>query len=78
MVMTVPDSLHSIILQNQSKCYFILFKAVSETLKKLALDNKYLGVQIGFSSILHTWGENLMFHPLLINVHIIMHIFLYY
>lgn len=63
VVMTVPDSLHSLILQNQSKCYSILFKAVSETLKELAMDNKYLGAQIGLTSILHTWGQNLMFHP---------------
>ena len=24
---------------------------------------KYLGAQIGFSSILHTWGQNLKDHP---------------
>lgn len=63
VVMTVPDTLHNVILQNQSKCYSILFKAVSETLKELAMDKKYLGAQIGVTSILHTWGQNLMFHP---------------
>ena len=62
-VMTVPDTLHNVILQNQSCCYSILFKAVSETLKELAMDKKYLGAQIGITSILHTWGQNLMFHP---------------
>ena len=63
VVMTVPDTLHSFILQNQNKCYALLFKAVSETLKELAMDKKYLGAQIGFTSILHTWGQNIMFHP---------------
>ncbi len=63
VVMTVPNTLHGIFLQNQEKCYSILFKAVSETLKELAMDKKYLGAQIGFTSILHTWGQNLMFHP---------------
>jgi hypothetical protein len=63
VVMTVPDTLHHIILQNQSKCYAILFKSASETLKELANDKKYLGAQIGLTSILHTWGQNLMFHP---------------
>lgn len=63
VIMTVPNTLHGIFLQNQEKCYSILFKAVSETLKELAMDKKYLGAQIGFTSILHTWGQNLMFHP---------------
>jgi hypothetical protein len=26
-------------------------------------DKKYLGAQTGFTGILHTWGQNLMFHP---------------
>ncbi len=30
---------------------------------KLAEDPKYLGAQPGFISILHTWGQNLHFHP---------------
>jgi predicted Zn-ribbon and HTH transcriptional regulator len=70
VVMTVPDTLHNVILQNQSSCYSILFKAVSETLKELAMDKKYLGAQIGITSILHTWGQNLMFHP---HIHCIVH-----
>ncbi len=43
--------------------YKILFKATSETLQELANDEKYLGGEIGFISILHTWGQNLMYHP---------------
>ena len=40
-----------------------MFKAVSETLQELANDKKYLGTQIGFTTILHTWGQNLKDHP---------------
>ncbi len=40
-----------------------MFKAVAETLTELAADKKYLGVKIGFSAVLHTWGQNLMHHP---------------
>jgi hypothetical protein len=29
----------------------------------IAADNKHLGAKIGFIAILHTWGQNLMFHP---------------
>ena len=53
-------SLKSIVLLVQT--YFQL-KAVSETLQELANDKKYLGAQIGFTSILHTWGQNLKDHP---------------
>ena len=33
------------------------------TIAELALDKKYLGAKTGFTGILHTWGQNLMFHP---------------
>lgn len=63
VVMTIPDTLHTVILQNQKVCYNLLFKAVSGTLAELSADKKYLGAQTGFTGILHTWGQNLMFHP---------------
>ncbi|MGB8453237.1 MAG: IS91 family transposase [Anaerocolumna sp.] len=63
VVMTVPHTLHPIILQNQEACYNILFKAAAETLAELSADKKYLGAKTGFTGILHTWGQNLMFHP---------------
>ena len=30
---------------------------------ELAADKKYLGAKIGITTILHTWGQNLHFHP---------------
>lgn len=63
VVFTIPDTLNSVAYQNQSVVYNILFKAAAETLAELAADNKYLGAQIGFTEILHTWGQNLMYHP---------------
>jgi hypothetical protein len=49
--------------QNQETVYTLLFKTVAETLTELAHDKKYLGAKIGFTSVLHTWGQNLMHHP---------------
>lgn len=63
VVFTVPDTLNLVIFQNQKETYKILFRAVSETLLELAQDKKYLGAKLGFTSILHTWGQNLMHHP---------------
>lgn len=63
VVFTLPDELNPLTLRNKKEIYTILFKASSETLLELSEDNKYLGANIGFISILHTWGQNLMDHP---------------
>jgi hypothetical protein len=63
VVFTIPDTLNLIMYQNQKELYTLLFKASSETLAELASDKKYLGAKLGFTSILHTWGQNLMHHP---------------
>lgn len=63
MVFTIPDALNAMTLRNQKEIYSILFKSVSETLIELGKNPKYLGADIGFIGILHTWGQNLMDHP---------------
>lgn len=63
IVFTVPKELHPLIYQNQRNLYKLMYKAVSETLSELAEDPKYIGAQIGFMSILHTWAQNLDYHP---------------
>ena len=35
----------------------------AETLSTIAADPKYLGADIGFFAVLHSWGQNLLFHP---------------
>jgi hypothetical protein len=63
IVFTIPEELNMLAYQNQKIVYKILFDAVSGTLLELAADPKHLGAKIGFTSILHTWGQNLMYHP---------------
>ena len=63
VVFTMPKQLHRIIYHNQRLLYDLMYKAVAETLTELAADKKYLGAQIGFFSVLHTWGQNLYYHP---------------
>lgn len=63
IVFTIPDTLNSVVFQNQKIVYDILFKSVAETLLELSEDKKYLGANLGFTSILHTWGQNIMHHP---------------
>ena len=60
VVMTIPSELYLVAKQNEVKVYNILFKAAAETLDELAEDKKYLGAQIGFMEVLHTWGQTLV------------------
>ena len=69
IVFTLPHELSGILMQNQKSMYNLLFKAAQETIRTLARDKKYLGAEIGLTSILHTWGQNLTFHP---HVHMIV------
>ena len=63
VVFTVPEEIARIALGNQKIVYGILFQCVSQTLLQIAADSKHLGAQIGFLAILHTWGQNLDYHP---------------
>ena len=62
-VFTLPENLRALILRNQEVAYNILFRAVSETLKKVSGDPKHIGAEIGFVSVLHTWSQTLIDHP---------------
>ena len=63
VVFTVPADLRPVFMQNQEKMYGLLFKAASQTLLELCANSKYLGAKPGITSILHTWGQNLSYHP---------------
>jgi Putative transposase/Transposase zinc-binding domain len=63
VVFTLPKALHLLVLRNRRLLYDRLFQAAAQTLLTLAADPKRLGAQIGVTAILHTWGQNLGFHP---------------
>jgi len=63
IVFTIPDGLRPLFLQQKEIMYALLFKAASETLLELCNDKKYLGAKPGITAILHTWGQNLSYHP---------------
>jgi hypothetical protein len=63
VVFTLPHQLSHLALQNKKVIYDLLFRASAETLLEIAADPKHLGAQIGFLSVLHTWGQNLLAHP---------------
>lgn len=63
VVFTLPAAIADIALQNKKPLYDLLFRASAETLQEIAADPEHLGAEIGFLSVLHTWGQNLMHHP---------------
>jgi len=63
VVFTIPHHLNPFALRNKKAFYNIMFRAVKETLSELAADPKRLGADIGFISVLHTWGQTLTDHP---------------
>jgi predicted Zn-ribbon and HTH transcriptional regulator len=63
IVFTVSRALNPLFRFNARACYNLLFAAVSETLQELALNPTLLGAKIGFTSVLHTWTQTMLFHP---------------
>jgi len=69
IVFTLSHELSQIVLNNQQTCYDILFKASAQSLQQAALNPQYLGAETGCIAVLHTWGQNLEFHP---HIHMIV------
>jgi hypothetical protein len=63
LVFTLPEPIAAIAFYNKEAAYSLLFRATAETLLTIAGDPQHLGVETGFFAVLHTWGQNLHFHP---------------
>jgi len=63
VVFTLPHLLAPLAFYNKKILYNLLFRASAATLLEVAADPRHLGAEIGFLSVLHTWGQNLLHHP---------------
>ncbi len=63
LVFTLPDALNPIALSNRRVVYDLLLRCAAETILEVAADADHLGAQTGVLAVLHTWGQNLQFHP---------------
>jgi len=63
VVFTLPHTLVPLCQRNPRVLYNLLFRTSAATMLEIAADPKHLGAEIGFLSILHTWGQNLTLHP---------------
>ena len=63
VVFTIPHVLNSLCKSNQRIMYACLLRSTWDTLNTFGWNKKYLGAQIGATTVLHTWGSNLSYHP---------------
>lgn len=63
VVFTLPHELNSLVMGHRNLLYKLLFDASAQTLLCFTKDPKYLGATSGIISVLHTWGQQLSFHP---------------
>jgi len=56
VVFTLPEELNRLAFTGNRVIYDLLMKASAETLQQLCASSKYLAVESGFISVLHTWG----------------------
>lgn len=64
VIFTTDHAINGLASQNRREVYELLFKSVSEAMKWGG--KKYLGGQLGFTAVLHSWGQTM-------NEHIHMH-----
>lgn len=63
LVFTLPHELNPLILGNRRELFKLLFDSASQTILQHGRMPEYLGADCGITMILHTWGQELTFHP---------------
>ena len=66
---TLPQELRPIARSHQRLVYDALVRAAADTLLTLAADPQYLGARPAILAVLHTWTQDLRYHP---HVHILI------
>lgn len=63
VVFTLPAEMRSLVFANQRLLYGLMHDTSAKTLLELSRDKKYLGATPAIIQVLHTWGQDLHFHP---------------
>ena len=63
VVFTLPKEIAAIAFCNRRVVFDILFRTAAETLRTIAADPRHGGMRIGGTAVLHTWDQQLRFHP---------------
>jgi hypothetical protein len=62
VVFTLPHALNGLIRANAQLLYGLLFETAAKTLQALARNPRWLGGELGFTLVLHTWSQTLTHH----------------
>lgn len=60
VVFTIDHVWNELLVRNQAVCYDLLYETANRLLK--AYGQRYLGGEVGFLAVLHTWGQQLTYH----------------
>jgi len=63
VIVTVPEELRQALRANQRDGYCVLLKAAAEAIIELARDRRFVGGTGGVLAVLHTWTQQLLYHP---------------
>lgn len=63
VVFTLPHQLNGLVMGNRAELFHLLQASSWYALNTFGKDPKHLGARLGVISILHTWGQQLHFHP---------------
>lgn len=63
VVFTLPYELHQLVWGYRKVLFKLLFDSAAHCLLTLSKDPKYLGAVPAITAVLHTWGQQLQFHP---------------
>jgi hypothetical protein len=66
---TLPEALRSVARSHQRTVYDALVRTAAETLLTLAADPQHLGARPAILAVLHTWTQDLRYHP---HVHVLI------
>ncbi len=63
ITVTVPAELREVLRANQRDGYGVLMQATAAAIIELARDPRYVGGTVAVLAVLHTWTQQLNFHP---------------
>jgi putative transposase/transposase-like zinc-binding protein len=63
VTVTVPAELRAVLRANQRDGYAALMKATAQAIMELARDRRHVGGTVGVMAVLHTWTQQLVYHP---------------
>jgi len=66
---TLPQELRAVARSHQRTVYDALLRAAAETLLTIATDPQHLGARPAILAVLHTWTQDLRYHP---HVHVLI------